>query len=141
MAIATKRAYDPPAPEDGRRVLVDRLWPRGLAKAGADIDQWAKDIAPSDGLRRWFGHDPAKWAEFRRRYAAELKRHPELLAKLARGARRGRVTLLYAAKDPDYNNAAALAEYLRVAARAKTPDRPARPRKHPARRRTADTAE
>jgi uncharacterized protein YeaO (DUF488 family) len=115
MPVSIKRVYDPPEASDGRRVLVDRLWPRGLAKAKARVDHWAKDLAPSAALRRWFGHDPAKWPEFRRRYRAELRAHADAVAELARGARRGRVTLLYAASDERHNNAVVLAERMRPA--------------------------
>lgn len=92
-------------------MLVDRLWPRGLAKAAAPVDRWEKELAPSDALRRWSGHEAAKWAEFRRRYRAELRAQ----AGLAREAKRGRLCLLYAAKDERHNNAVVLAEYLRAA--------------------------
>ena len=109
--IRVKRAYDPPSPDDGLRVLVDRLWPRGLPRAEAKIDFWLKEIAPSAELRRWFGHDPAKWCEFRRRYQAELAAHVEPLEKL-RDLVRGqqRITLLFAARDAEHNNAVALRE-------------------------------
>ena len=93
-----KRAYEPPSPEDGARVLVDRLWPRGLRKAEAAIDCWLKEIAPSSELRRWFGHDPSRWEEFRRRYRAELSARPELLDKLRALAEQGALTLVYAAR-------------------------------------------
>ena len=114
--VRLKRAYDPPGPEDGRRILVDRLWPRGLAKTAARIEYWAREIAPSTQLRRWFGHDPAKWKEFRRRYFAELEANPavgRLRAELACGP----VTFLFAAKDEARNNAVALARYLEEARR------------------------
>lgn len=106
--IRVKRIYDPPASDDGFRVLVDRIWPRGMKKAEAALDLWLKDVAPSTELRRWFGHDPAKWAEFRRRYQAELDQQPDAMALLKEKVRRSTVTLLYAAKDPDHNNAVAL---------------------------------
>lgn len=112
MPLRLKRVYDAPAPADGTRVLVDRLWPRGLSKASAHIDLWLKDVAPSDALRKWFAHDPAKWAPFVRRYAAELKSHPDELRQLRSLARRGTVTLLYAAKDDAHNNAVALRSHL-----------------------------
>ncbi|MFQ5848592.1 MAG: DUF488 domain-containing protein [Candidatus Methylomirabilales bacterium] len=108
--IRIKRVYEPPDPSDGFRVLVDRLWPRGLAKEKARIDKWQKDLAPSDALRRWFGHDPRKWEEFKRRYRQELGRKTEELKELAGHARHGTVTLLYAARDEDHNNAVALKE-------------------------------
>lgn len=110
--IKLKRIYDPPAPDDGRRVLVDRLWPRGIAKDAARLDDWLKEIAPSDELRKWFGHDPAKWEEFRKRYRAELDSHGNLLAELRAAAEKGTVTLLFAAKDEEHNNAVVLKELL-----------------------------
>jgi uncharacterized protein YeaO (DUF488 family) len=103
-----KRVYDPPSREDGRRILVDRLWPRGLTRNTARIDEWARDLAPSTTLRRWFGHDPARWSEFQKRYHAELRTRSDRLASLAALARRRRITLLYAARDSRYNNARAL---------------------------------
>jgi len=111
-AIKLKRAYDAPGPDDGYRVLVDRLWPRGVAKDAAHIDLWLKDIAPSTELRQWFNHDVARWSEFRRRYRAEIKEHPEALAQLMAASRKGPVTLIYGAKDGEHNNAAALKEYI-----------------------------
>ncbi len=113
MAVRLKRAYEPAEPADGYRVLVDRLWPRGVAKEAARLDDWARELAPSDELRRWFGHDPAKFAEFRRRYRAELAAREEKLRELRRRARRGTVTLVYAARDPEHNDAVVLAELLR----------------------------
>ena len=113
MAVRLKRAYEPAEPADGYRVLVDRLWPRGVAKDAARLDEWARELAPSDELRRWFGHDPAKFAEFRRRYRAELAAREEKLRELRRRARRGTVTLVYAARDPEHNDAVVLAELLR----------------------------
>ncbi len=110
--IRIRRVYEAPSPEDGLRVLVDRLWPRGLSKAEARIDVWLKDIAPSHELRRWFGHDSAKWEEFKARYYAELEARPEAVNTLLRHASEGPVTLLHAAKEPRFNNAAALSEYL-----------------------------
>jgi uncharacterized protein YeaO (DUF488 family) len=110
--IRLKRAYDPPSAEDGVRVLVDRLWPRGLRKADAAIDRWLKDIAPSTELRRWFGHDPSRWEEFQRRYRHELSVHPELLNELRETARGGTVTLVYAARDTLHNEAVILREVL-----------------------------
>jgi len=106
--IKLKRAYDAPAKSDGCRVLIDRLWPRGVAKAEAAIDRWLKDIAPSTGLRKWFGHDPARWREFRERYADEVREHPEPLRELRRLARKGRLTLVYSARDEAHNDAVAL---------------------------------
>ena len=112
MPISIKRAYDPASDADGVRVLVDRLWPRGVSKASARIHQWLKDLAPSNGLRKWFGHDPARWDEFRKRYFKELSGQAEALAELRKLARRGRVTLVYAAKDEEHNDAVALREFL-----------------------------
>lgn len=110
--IALKRVYDAPDPGDGLRILVDRLWPRGVKKDEAHLDRWEKDLAPSDELRRWFAHDPAKWCEFRRRFREELAPKGDLLHELARQAEKGRVTLLYAAKDEEHNNAVVLKEFL-----------------------------
>jgi uncharacterized protein YeaO (DUF488 family) len=111
--IRLKRVYEPPGRQDGMRVLVDRIWPRGLTKADAGVDLWLKDVAPSTALRKWFGHDPARWDAFRRRYAAELDRRPDALAQLRSLAQKRRVTLLYAAKDPAHNHALALKEMLK----------------------------
>lgn len=112
--IRVKRVYEPAQADDGLRVLVDRLWPRGVSKERAAIDHWVRDVAPSDDLRRWFGHDPQKWSEFRRRYFAELGERPEALAGLRTLlAGRAQATLLYSAHDETHNNAQALAEYLR----------------------------
>ena len=110
--VKVKRAYERPAADDGVRVLIDRLWPRGVRKVDAAIDQWIKEIAPSTALRQWFGHDPARWEEFRRRYAAELREHPEQLARLRELARRGTITLVYAAHDELHNDAVVLRELL-----------------------------
>jgi uncharacterized protein YeaO (DUF488 family) len=114
MPVRIRRVYDPPAPDEGYRVLIDRLWPRGLRKDQLPLDAWLRELAVSDGLRRWFGHEPARWEEFRQRYRAELlapERRP-LLEELARRARDGTVTLLYGARDPQHNNAVVLAELL-----------------------------
>jgi uncharacterized protein YeaO (DUF488 family) len=110
--VKLKRAYEPPAAGDGTRILIDRLWPRGVTKAAAAIDQWAKAIAPSTDLRRWFGHDPARWREFHRRYAAELRKRSDLLRGLRDLARRGPVTLVYAARDEVHNDAVVLRDIL-----------------------------
>ncbi|MCL4706479.1 DUF488 domain-containing protein [bacterium] len=112
MQIRIKRIYDAPAADDGFRILVDRLWPRGVKKENARIDLWLKEIAPSDDLRKWFGHDPAKWAEFKQRYFAELRNKQDSVAVLRQHACAGAVTLLYSAKDEKHNNAMALLEYL-----------------------------
>ena len=111
MGIQLKRAYEAPARADGRRILVDRLWPRGLAKANARIDLWLKEVAPSTELRQWFGHDPEKWGEFKRRYRAELKHNPAL-AELREQVHAGDVTLVYAAHDPLHNQAVVLKQVL-----------------------------
>ncbi len=110
-SIAVKRIYDPPSESDGTRLLVDRLWPRGIAKAKARVDAWVKDVGPSTALRTWFGHDPARWVEFQRRYHRELDA-TGAAKKIADLARRGPLTLVFAAKDPDHNNAVALRSYL-----------------------------
>jgi uncharacterized protein YeaO (DUF488 family) len=106
--IDVKRVYDPPATADGTRILVDRLWPRGISKDKAAIDHWMKEVAPSNELRHWYGHDPEKWAEFRRRYAAELKQHPAALDELKTLVTKGRVTLLFSSRETAKNNAVAL---------------------------------
>jgi uncharacterized protein YeaO (DUF488 family) len=106
--IKLKRAYDKPMAKDGTRVLIDRLWPRGLSKADARIDRWIKDIAPSTALRKWFGHDPARWQEFRRRYTAEVHVHSDLLSELRRLARKAPLTLVYSAHDENHNDAVVL---------------------------------
>ena len=110
--IRLKRAYEPPAAEDGRRILVDRLWPRGVRKADAAIDRWLKDIAPSTELRRWFGHDPSRWDEFQRRYRDELSGKAELLDELRALAHEGPVTLVYSAHDEQHNDAIVLRDVL-----------------------------
>jgi len=112
MSLAIKRVYEPPAPEDGYRVLVDRLWPRGLKREDAALDLWAKDVGPSRELRQWFGHEPARWECFRHRYAAELDNAAEQWRPLLAKAARHRVTLLYGAHDEEHNNAVALKTYL-----------------------------
>jgi uncharacterized protein YeaO (DUF488 family) len=106
--IKLKRAYEKPAASDGTRILVDRLWPRGLKKETAAIDHWFKEIAPSTDLRKWFGHDPSRWGEFRKRYTAELRRHTEQLDELRKLARSGPLTLVYAARDEEHNDAVVL---------------------------------
>lgn len=118
--INVKRAYEPSAKGDGTRILVDRLWPRGLRKTDAAIDHWIKDIAPSTGLRKWFGHEPARWQEFRQRYANEIRGHPEQLDELRTCARSGRITLVFAAHDETHNNAVVLRDVLlgRIGARS-----------------------
>ena len=110
--IQLKRVYEQASAADGRRFLVERLWPRGIRKEALPLETWLKDAAPSDELRRWFGHDPAKWSEFRRRYFAELKDQPQATQFLLEAARRGPVSLLYSAHDSEHNNAVALRDYL-----------------------------
>jgi uncharacterized protein YeaO (DUF488 family) len=110
--IRLKRAYDEPHPGDGRRVLVDRLWPRGVSKGDAAIDEWVKEIAPSTELRKWFGHDPARWDEFRERYAKEIQGHADLLGHLRDLARDGLVTLVYSARDEIHNDAVVLRQLI-----------------------------
>jgi uncharacterized protein YeaO (DUF488 family) len=119
--ITLKRAYDPSSRSDGTRVLVERLWPRGVAKAKLQIEAWLRDVAPSTELRKWFGHDPDKWNEFRKRYRRELDSHPDAWRPIVAAARRGRVTLIYSSHDKRHNNAVAPQEYLEAKTR-----RPAR---------------
>ena len=109
--VRLKRAYDPVAATDGYRVLVDRIWPRGVTREEAHLDEWARELAPSTGLRRWFGHDPARFEEFQRRYIEELASQAQKLRELR--AREGTLTLVYAARDTDHNDAVVLAELLR----------------------------
>lgn len=115
MSIRLKRAYETPEPDDGFRVLVDRLWPRGVSKSTASIDLWLKEIAPSTSLRQWFGHEPSKWPEFKTRYFAELDNNPQSVDQLLAHVRRGIVTLVYGAKDLEHNHAVALRKYLQAA--------------------------
>jgi len=110
--IRIKRIYEEASGDDGLRVLVDRLWPRGISKEEANLDRWEKDLAPTNELRKWFGHDPERWEEFLRRYRVEVEGKEELLAQLRKEATAGTVTLLYAAKDEAHNNAVALKRYI-----------------------------
>lgn len=110
--ITVKRAYDPPSPDDGMRILVDRLWPRGVNKEKSKIDVWLKEIAPSNELRKWFSHDPARWEDFKNRYKEELKKKADLFETIRKEIKKGRVTLLFAAKDIEHNNAVVLKEAL-----------------------------
>jgi uncharacterized protein YeaO (DUF488 family) len=116
--ITLKRAYDSVSRTDGRRFLVERLWPRGVSKAKLRVDAWLKEVGPSTELRRWFKHDPGKWREFRRRYFRELDSRPEAWQPIASAARRGRVTLVYSSHDTEHNNAVALQQYLRAKPRS-----------------------
>jgi len=113
MSIQIKRAYEPASPDDGHRVLIDRLWPRGVSRKDAEIDDWIKELAPSSELRQWFGHDPRRFEEFRRRYTEELRSERPRLTALRRRARAGSVTLVYSAQDTEHNDAVVLAEILR----------------------------
>ena len=110
--IQVKRVYEPAEPGDGARFLVERLWPRGIKKAALKMEAWLKEVGPSDQLRKWFSHDPAKWAEFQRRYQAELKARAESWRPLQDAARQGTVTLLFSSRDTEHNNAVALKAFL-----------------------------
>jgi uncharacterized protein YeaO (DUF488 family) len=110
--IKLKRAYSPSSARDGTRILIDRLWPRGVRKSDLAIDRWIKGIAPSTALRKWFGHDPERWREFRRRYAAEIHNHADPLAELRAAARRGPITLVFSARDELHNDAVVLRDVL-----------------------------
>lgn len=112
MSITIKRVYEDPTKTDGKRILIDRLWPRGLTKEKAKIDLWVKDIAPSTTLRKWFGHDPTKWAEFKKRYIGELKENTAVIVQLEEQLKKEKVTLVYGAKDEEHNDAVVLKEYL-----------------------------
>ena len=110
--IQIRRVYEPQAPEEGARLLVDRLWPRGVKTEKLRLSGWLKEIAPSAPLRKWFDHDPARWTEFKQRYFAELEEHPNAWRPILQAARGGKVTLLFAAKDTEHNNAVALKAFL-----------------------------
>jgi len=112
MPISFKRVYEKPSLKDGKRILVERLWPRGLKKDEAKIDEWLREVAPSTELRKWFGHDPAKWDEFKERYWKELDKKNDIISKLAKERRGNKVTFVFAAKDQQHNNAVALKEYI-----------------------------
>ena len=113
MDVRIKRAYEQATASDGHRVLIDRIWPRGVTRDEAHLDEWARELAPSTELRRWFGHDPARFVEFQRRYTEELGAHEEKLRELRRRAREGTLTLVYGARDTEHNDAVVLAEVLR----------------------------
>jgi uncharacterized protein YeaO (DUF488 family) len=117
--VKLKRAYDPPAADDGARFLVERLWPRGVRKTALPLDGWLKDVAPTTKLRQWFRHDPRKWAEFRRQYFDELRARPAALEPLLVAARTGPTTLVYSARDTEHNAAVALRDYLTAMLRRK----------------------
>jgi uncharacterized protein YeaO (DUF488 family) len=112
MMVKIKRIYDSVSADDGRRIYIDRLWPRGMKKGDAVFDDWLKEVSPSGDLRKWFGHDPARWHEFKKRYAKELEEKKEVVGQLKRQARKGTITLLYSAKDREHNNAVAMKEML-----------------------------
>ncbi|AVO42768.1 DUF488 domain-containing protein [Simplicispira suum] len=119
--VLIKRAYEPPAPQDGARILIDRLWPRGIKKEALVLDQWAKELAPSTALRQWFGHEPARWAEFQKRYAVELQAQAEALDALRARARCSTVTLVYGAHDEAHNNAVVVRALLLAPSRSAPP--------------------
>ena len=110
--IKIKRIYDRASPDDGKRIYIDRLWPRGMKKEEVKIDEWLKEISPSGELRKWFGHDPSKYAEFKRRYTKELEKHSEILERIKKEAKKETVTLLFSAKDAEHNNATVMKELL-----------------------------
>lgn len=110
--VRLKRAYEPPSPDDGTRILIDRLWPRGIRKTDAAVDEWMKEIAPSTELRKWFGHDPERWQEFRRHYQSEIRRHPDEFERLRALAQHGRITLVFSAHDEAHNDAVVLKDML-----------------------------
>lgn len=112
MNIKIKRVYEKPDKEDGVRILVDRLWPRGLTKEKASVDLWLKDVAPSTALRKWFGHDPSKWEEFKKRYLRELKENDEPVSLLKQEVKKGAATLVYGARDAEHNEAVVLRDFL-----------------------------
>jgi uncharacterized protein YeaO (DUF488 family) len=117
MMIALKRAYDSVSRTDGKRFLVERLWPRGVSRAKLHVDAWLKEVGPTTELRRWFSHDPTKWSEFRRRYFRELDSRPEAWQPILSAAWHGRVTLVYSSQDTEHNNAVALQQYLQAKSR------------------------
>jgi len=123
--LKLKRAYEPASRNDGRRLLVERLWPRGVSKDMLHVEAWIKDVAPSTELRKWFGHDPEKWDQFRTKYFKELDAHPDTWRPILAASRRGQVTLVYSSHDEAHNNAVALKEYLQAKQRrAASPARP-----------------
>jgi uncharacterized protein YeaO (DUF488 family) len=119
--LRLKRAYEPSSPADGRRFLIERLWPRGVSKEKLHVEAWLKEAGPSTELRKWFGHDPARWSRFRTRYFRELDSRPEAWRPIVAAARRGTVTLVYSTREALYNNAVALREYVRARLRAHEP--------------------
>jgi len=131
--LRIERAYEPRADEEGRRVLVDRLWPRGIRKQALALDEWIREVAPSDDLRKWFGHDPSVWHDFQRRYRRELASGParEAFDHLVELARRGPLTLVYGARDEEHNNAAVLAKMIGQRLSRARPEGPVAPRRSP----------
>jgi len=125
--IQLRRAYEKASRDDGHRFLVERLWPRGVKKSSLPITAWLKDAAPSTELRKWFGHDPAKWEEFRKRYFAELRTRPEAWMPLVEAARKGTVTLIYSSHDTEHNNAVALQEFISAKVKRGASDRKKKP--------------
>jgi uncharacterized protein YeaO (DUF488 family) len=123
MAIRLKRIYDPPRSDDGLRILVDRLWPRGISKQSATVGRWVREIAPSDSLRKWYGHELQRWTEFRRRYRQELNDQRALIRELRKLSRERRITLLFSARDREHNNAVVLRELLSATRRVSTKKR------------------
>ena len=121
IMLQIKRAYEPPAKSDGTRILVERLWPRGIKKEVLKLDAWLKEVAPSTALRKWFGHEPAKWAEFQRRYRVELNGHPEAWQPILDAAAKGEVTLLFSSHDAEHNNVVALRAFLLEHGKARAP--------------------
>lgn len=121
--VKIKRVYEPASDEDGKRILIDRLWPRGMKKEEAKIDEWLKEIAPSNELRKWFAHDPEKWQEFRKRYRQELKDKAEIIKRLRKEAQKETITFLFSAHDTEHNNAVALKEVIGQRTQAKRPHR------------------
>ena len=121
--IQLKRAYDPASGTDGTRLLVERLWPRGVKKTSLKVKIWLKDVAPSTELRKWFSHDPAKWNKFRSRYFEELKANPDAWLPIMNAQRHGKVTLIYSSHETEHNNAVALQEFLKRRRRKKAPPR------------------
>jgi uncharacterized protein YeaO (DUF488 family) len=119
--LKLKRAYDLASMSDGTRILVERLWPRGLSKTSLRVDAWPKDVGPSSDLRKWFGHDPTRWHAFRRRYFRELDARPDAWRPIASAARRGPVTLVYSSRDERHNNAVALRDYINAKLRGRPP--------------------
>lgn len=115
--IKIKRIYDPPAEDDGLRILVDRLWPRGLTKEKAKVDLWLKEIAPSDQLRKWYSHDPKKWAEFKKKYSKELDQKIDFIDQIVKRTKEGDLTLLFSSREEKLNNAVALKEYIETKGR------------------------